>query len=72
MTFIDCSGLRLLCRARNRVRARQGRLRLVADTGRSLHILQSTCLGGVFEIHPGLPPAPSVAPHEDGVSAGTG
>ncbi|MFE7931292.1 STAS domain-containing protein [Streptomyces sp. NPDC057456] len=31
VSFIDCVGLSVLCRTRNRVRARRGRLRLIAD-----------------------------------------
>ena len=54
VTFIDGSGLRLLCRARNRVLARQGRLRLVADSGRLLRILRAALLADVFEILPDL------------------
>ncbi|MGW3095304.1 STAS domain-containing protein [Streptomyces sp. NPDC001102] len=33
VAFIDCSGLGMLCRVRNRVLAREGRLRLVTDGG---------------------------------------
>ncbi|MDH6221028.1 STAS domain-containing protein [Streptomyces pseudovenezuelae] len=33
VSFIDCSGFSVLCRARNRVRAGHGRLRLVTDGG---------------------------------------
>ncbi|RPF30915.1 STAS domain-containing protein [Streptomyces sp. TLI_185] len=54
VTFIDGSGLRLLCRARNRILARQGRLRLVADSDRVPRILRLALLGGVFEILPDL------------------
>jgi anti-anti-sigma factor len=72
MTFIDCSGLRLLCRARNRVLARQGRLRLVADSGRLLRILRPTLLAGVFEILPDLPTALFHAPRQDAVPAVAG
>ncbi|GAA3836638.1 STAS domain-containing protein [Streptomyces phyllanthi] len=31
VTFFDCSGLRVLCRAESRARARGGRLRIVSD-----------------------------------------
>ncbi|GAA3771975.1 STAS domain-containing protein [Streptomyces coacervatus] len=72
VTFLDVSGLRLLCRARNRVLARQGRLRLVADSGRLLHVLQAALLGGVFEILPDLHTALSDAPEPDAVSAVAG
>ncbi|MGP4047670.1 STAS domain-containing protein [Streptomyces sp. 2A115] len=34
MVFIDCTGPGVLCRARNRVVARHGRLRLVTDSVR--------------------------------------
>ncbi|MGI5452136.1 STAS domain-containing protein [Streptomyces sp. CA-249302] len=57
VTFIDCSGLRLLCRTRNHVLARHGRLRLVCDSGRLLHILRPVGLAGVFELLPDLPTA---------------
>ncbi|MGY6022587.1 STAS domain-containing protein [Streptomyces spinosirectus] len=54
LIFIDCSGLRLLCRTRNRVLARQGRLRLVTRDRRFLRILRAARLTDVFEIHPDL------------------
>ncbi|MFF7648129.1 anti-sigma factor antagonist [Streptomyces canus] len=54
VSFIDCAGLAVLCRARKRVRARHGRLRLVTADTRFLRILRATGLGGVFEIHPDL------------------
>lgn len=57
VSFIDCSGLSVLCRTRNRVLARHGRLRLVTDSGSFLRILRVTGLGGVFEVHPHLPSA---------------
>ncbi|MGW6907020.1 STAS domain-containing protein [Streptomyces sp. NPDC054940] len=55
VSFIDCSGLGVLCRARNRVLARQGRLRLVAHNARFRRVLRLAGLADVFEIHPGLP-----------------
>ncbi|MET9736344.1 STAS domain-containing protein [Streptomyces sp. NPDC006458] len=55
VSFIDCSGLAVLCRTRNRVRARHGRLRLVSASNCFLRMLQATGLGEVFEIHPHLP-----------------
>ncbi|QOV33742.1 STAS domain-containing protein [Streptomyces ferrugineus] len=55
VTFIDCSGLGVLCRTRNRVVARQGALRLVSRSARFLRLLRITGLTGVFEIHPDLP-----------------
>ncbi|WP_367325245.1 STAS domain-containing protein [Streptomyces sp. HUAS ZL42] len=51
VSFIDCAGLRVLCRARNRTTARGGRLRLIADSPNFLRILRHTGLAGVFEIH---------------------
>ncbi|WP_433917932.1 STAS domain-containing protein [Streptomyces canus] len=56
VSFIDCAGLGLLCRTRNRVRARRGRLRLVTENGASLRVLRAAGLGGVFEMDPHLPP----------------
>ncbi|MFD6327706.1 STAS domain-containing protein [Streptomyces sp. NPDC058442] len=53
--FIDCSGLGVLCRARNRVLARGGRLRLVTDRPSFLRVLHHTRLTGVFELHSRLP-----------------
>ncbi|MFE2044032.1 STAS domain-containing protein [Streptomyces sp. NPDC059477] len=55
VSFIDCAGLGVLCRTRNRVRARQGRLRLIAGGRRFLRTLRAAQLGGVFDIHPDLP-----------------
>jgi anti-sigma B factor antagonist len=54
LSFIDCSGLGVLCRARNRILARHGKLRLVADDSRFLRVLRCVQLAGVFEIHPDL------------------
>ena len=51
VSFIDCSGLRVLCRARRRVEARHGRLRLLSDDPSFLRILRRTGLGGAFEVH---------------------
>ncbi|MGW2491959.1 STAS domain-containing protein [Streptomyces sp. NPDC001606] len=55
VAFIDCAGLGVLCRVRNRVLARRGRLRLVADSAGFRRMLRLTGLGDVFEVHPGLP-----------------
>ena len=55
VVFIDCTGLSVLCRARNRVRARDGRLRLVTDSARFLRLLCRTGLIGAFDIHPRWP-----------------
>ncbi|MEW2515302.1 STAS domain-containing protein [Streptomyces sp. NPDC046870] len=52
--FIDCAGLGVLCRARNRVLTRGGRLRLVTDSARFLRMLRVTGLAGVFEVGPRL------------------
>ncbi|MFF9276679.1 STAS domain-containing protein [Streptomyces griseosporeus] len=57
VSFIDCAGISVLCRARNRVRSRRGRLRLVTDSARFLRILRHVRLNGVFDILPGLPSA---------------
>ncbi|MFF7969888.1 anti-sigma factor antagonist [Streptomyces sp. NPDC007905] len=55
VAFIDCTGLGVLCRARNRVLARRGRLRLVADSTNFLMLLRATRLADVFEVLPQLP-----------------
>ncbi|PWI10084.1 anti-sigma factor antagonist [Streptomyces sp. NWU339] len=55
VTFIDCSGLGVLCRARNRVLARGGRLRLITDRPSFLRVLHHVRLTGVFELFPRLP-----------------
>jgi len=67
VVFIDCSGLRLLCRTRNRVLARHGRLRLVTGDGCFLRILRAARLADVFEIHPDLPTALFGTVREDDV-----
>ncbi|MDL2074923.1 STAS domain-containing protein [Streptomyces sp. GXMU-J15] len=61
VTFIDCTGLGVLCRARARALARHGRLRLVSDSPRLLRLLRATGLLGVFELYPRLSDA--LAPH---------
>ncbi|EFL35758.1 anti-sigma-B factor antagonist [Streptomyces viridochromogenes DSM 40736] len=58
VSFIDCAGLGVLCRARNRVLARRGRLRLVTDSGFLRRVLRHAGLAGVFEVLPGMPPQP--------------
>ncbi|MGW2648905.1 STAS domain-containing protein [Streptomyces sp. NPDC001393] len=55
VTFIDCAGLGVLCRARNRTSARQGRLRLITESAGFRRILRVTGLGDVFEVHTRLP-----------------
>jgi anti-sigma B factor antagonist len=60
VSFIDCVGLGVLCRTRNRVGARHGRLRLVTESGGFLRVLRATGLRGVFEVYPHLPsPGPN-------------
>ncbi|MFF7986108.1 STAS domain-containing protein [Streptomyces sp. NPDC007901] len=54
VSFIDCSGLGVLCRARNRIRSRQGRLRLIAPDDGFLRLLRRTGLDDTFELAPGL------------------
>ncbi|MEU2287720.1 STAS domain-containing protein [Streptomyces sp. NPDC013178] len=54
MAFIDCTGLGVLCRARNRAEAQYGRLRLVTDSAGFRRILRSVGLAGVFELHDSL------------------
>jgi anti-sigma B factor antagonist len=65
VSFIDCSGLRLLCRTRNRTLARHGRLRLVTDSSCFLRILRGARLAGVFDIHPDLSATLAAAADED-------
>ncbi|MEU6471231.1 STAS domain-containing protein [Streptomyces massasporeus] len=55
VSFIDCSGLGVLCRARNRVSARRGRLRLVTEGTSLRRVLRHTGMTGVFELLPGMP-----------------
>lgn len=56
VTFMDCGGLALLCRVRLRVRARQGRLRLLThpDSPSVARLLRLTGLLDAFDIHPDL------------------
>ena len=60
VSFIDCSGLGVLCRARNLIRSRRGRLRLIARDDGFLRLLRRTGLDGTFELARGLsgPPLP--------------
>ncbi|MFJ7333192.1 STAS domain-containing protein [Streptomyces sp. NPDC101110] len=55
VSFIDCAGLGVLCRVRNRVRARRGRLRLVIGGTSLPRLLRHSGLAGVFEVLPGMP-----------------
>ncbi|MEU9276294.1 STAS domain-containing protein [Streptomyces sp. NPDC048342] len=57
VSFVDSSGLSLLCRAHNRVRSRVGRLRLVTPDDGFRRLLRRTGLGDTFEVYPGLAPA---------------
>lgn len=68
VTFIDCAGLSALCRARNRVLERGGRLTLVACGARVLRVLRLTRLTTSFDICSGLPEA--LARTADPVEAG--
>ncbi|MHC5907974.1 STAS domain-containing protein [Streptomyces sp. S6] len=52
VTFVDCSGLGLLCRARGRVRARRGRLRLTGPGAGLVRLLRHAGLVGAFELSP--------------------
>ncbi|UQA98101.1 STAS domain-containing protein [Streptomyces halobius] len=62
VTFIDCAGLSLLVRARQRTRERGGRLRLtgVPDRGNIARLLRMTRLTGQFEIVPHQAVAPGL------------
>ncbi|MGW2745511.1 STAS domain-containing protein [Streptomyces sp. NPDC001450] len=62
VSFIDCAGLGVLCRARNRVVERHGRLRLVTDSNQLLRVLSGAGLDGVFEIYDRLPEALAAVP----------
>ncbi|MFF8925881.1 STAS domain-containing protein [Streptomyces longwoodensis] len=64
VSFIDCAGLRMLCRARNRVMERRGRLRLVTDSHQFLRVLSGAGLEGVFEIYNHRPEALTAVPGE--------
>ncbi|MFK4145363.1 STAS domain-containing protein [Streptomyces sp. NPDC004065] len=52
VTFMDCAGLGLLCRARNRAAARGGRLRLAGADASLLRLFGRTGLAGRFEWAP--------------------
>lgn len=53
-TFFDCSGLRLLCRARSRVAGHRGQLLLVCPDPRTLALLRIVRLCDVFRPYPTL------------------
>ncbi|MFD4601454.1 STAS domain-containing protein [Streptomyces sp. NPDC058464] len=55
LDFLDCSGLRVLCRAEARARERGGRLRLVCEGPRIPRLLRASGLMGRFPPLPGLP-----------------
>ncbi|AJZ82713.1 STAS domain-containing protein [Streptomyces antimycoticus] len=57
VTFLDCAGLSLLCRLRNRVLERDGRLRLVIDEPRFVRLLHMVRLDDAFEVLEDLTPA---------------
>ncbi|MPY64905.1 STAS domain-containing protein [Streptomyces spongiae] len=56
VTFFDCSGLRLLCRAEARARERGGRLRIVSDLPRLRRLLRAAGLLTRFPPLAELPP----------------
>ena len=58
VSFFDCSGLRVLCRAEATATARGGRLRLVSDQPRMHQLLRAARLLGRFPPLPDLPPVP--------------
>ncbi|MGW2208678.1 STAS domain-containing protein [Streptomyces sp. NPDC001781] len=55
--FIDCTGLGVLCRARNRAEARHGRIRLLSESDAFLWLLHATGLRDAFEVQTGPAPA---------------
>ncbi|MER5525502.1 STAS domain-containing protein [Streptomyces sp. NPDC002677] len=55
LDFLDCSGLRVLCRAEARARERGGRLRLVCEGPRVPRLLRASGLLGRFPPLPGFP-----------------
>jgi anti-sigma B factor antagonist len=69
VSFIDCAGLGVLCRVRNRVRARHGRLRLVTGSASVRRVLRHTGMAGVFEVLPGMPVGVAGPPTGDTVQA---
>jgi len=65
VSFIDCSGIGVLCRTRNRVTARDGRLRLVTQSPDFVRMLRQVGLAGVFEVYDRLSDALAPAPGDD-------
>ncbi|MEU6539199.1 STAS domain-containing protein [Streptomyces sp. NPDC047000] len=55
VAFLDCSGLRVLCRAETRAGAQGGRLRLVCEDPRVLRLLRASGLLKRFPPLPGIP-----------------
>ena len=55
LDFLDCSGLRVLCRAEARARERGGRLRLVCEGPRIPRLLRAAGLLRRFPPLPGIP-----------------
>lgn len=72
VSFIDCSGLGMLCRARNRVRTREGRLRLITDSPSFRRLLPPLGLAGAFDLHPDLDAALGPAVGTGGLAGVTG
>ncbi|SEC76278.1 anti-sigma B factor antagonist [Streptomyces sp. 3213] len=72
VSFVDCAGLGVLCRAVNRTAVRGGRLRFVTGNTGFLRILRHAQLGGVFEIHTRLPNALAAKPESGDTSATAG
>ncbi|MEU6031481.1 STAS domain-containing protein [Streptomyces tauricus] len=68
VSFIDCAGLSILCRARNRVLAKRGRLCLVTEDTHFLRVLRGAGLSGVFTTCP-RPPGPAGGPPDRSVHA---
>jgi anti-sigma B factor antagonist len=61
LEFIDCSGLRVLARARKQARQRGSELLLVAPRRQVGRILALTSLAGVFSVHISLAGAAQTA-----------
>ncbi|MFD4878181.1 STAS domain-containing protein [Streptomyces sp. NPDC058420] len=72
VSFVDCAGLGVLCRAQNRTAARGGRLRFVTGSTGFLRILRHAQLGGVFEIHTRLSNALAARPEFGDASVAAG
>ncbi|MFJ5309735.1 STAS domain-containing protein [Streptomyces sp. NPDC088350] len=72
LSFVDCAGLGVLCRAQNQTAARGGRLRLVTGQTGFLRIVRHARLSDVFEIHARLSTALAAGPESGGASATAG